>query len=151
MSANKIYFAQHGLAANKAEDPNRPLSSDGIKQTESVARQLQHSSSPVSQIFHSGKLRAAQTAEIFASVINIAEISAIKQLSPGDNVRLLAQNLTTENALYVGHLPHLNKMVSYLVCGDENAGIMQFQNSTIACLQKKASLYQLLWVLSAEQ
>lgn len=151
MSAHILYFAQHGLAVDKADNPERPLSETGIERSKIIATQLLDSATSISTIFHSGKLRALQTAEIFASVLNIQDISAIKHLSPNDNVQLLAQNLTIENALYVGHLPHLDKMVSYLVSGDENAGIIQFQNSAIACLQKTNTLYQLQWYLSPEK
>ena len=151
MSAHTLYFAQHGLAVDKTENPERPLSETGIEQSKSVAMQLLDSGVSISAIFHSGKLRALQTAEIFASALNIQNITAAEHLSPNDDVQLLSQNLTTENALYIGHLPHLNKMVSYLVSGDENAGIIQFQNSAVACLQKSSSLYQLQWVLSPEQ
>jgi len=63
--AHRVYFSQYGLATDKIENPQRPLSQAGIKQTHSVAKQLLTSSNSVSRIFHSGKLRAPQTAEIF--------------------------------------------------------------------------------------
>lgn len=103
MSAHTLYFAQHGLAVDKTDNPDRPLSEAGIAQSKSVAIQLLDSGVSISAIFHSGKLRALQTAEIFASVLNIQDIAAAKHLSPNDDVRLLAQNLTIENALYIGH------------------------------------------------
>jgi phosphohistidine phosphatase len=150
MTTHQIYFAQHGLAVNKAENPDRPLSEAGIKQTEAIAKYLQRSAIPVAQISHSGKLRALQTAQIFADELNITTVSAIDHLSPNDDVALLAQNLITDNTLYIGHLPHLEKLVSFLVTGKENPGILQFQNSAVVCLEKKETLYQLQWYLTPE-
>ena len=148
MTTNRIYFAQHGLAVDKTEDAERPLSQTGIDQTKAIAKTLQDSESPVSRIFHSGKLRAQQTAEIFAIAINISSTSVLDGLSPNDDVSLLAQNLEADNALYIGHLPHLEKLVSYLVSGDENSGVIQFQNSAVICLEKNEKHYQLRWYLT---
>ena len=108
----RIYLAQHGLAVDKAEHAERPLSQAGIDQTKAIAKTLHGSKTPTSRIFHSGKLRAQQTAEIFANVMNITSTSAVDGLSPNDDVELLAQHLNVNNALYIGHLPHLEKLVA---------------------------------------
>ncbi len=154
MTTNRVYFAQHGLAVDKTENPQRPLSQAGIKQTSAVAKQLQHSAVPITQIFHSGKLRALQTAQIFATELNITAVSTIDFLSPHDNVALLAQylqtDITTNNALYIGHLPHLEKLVAFLVTDKENPGIIQYQNSAVVCLHKTETLYQVQWYLTPE-
>lgn len=148
MSADRIFFAQHGLAVDKADDPERPLSKTGIEQTEDCARHLKKSKIPISQIFHSEKLRASQTANIVASMINVKSVSAIDHLSPNDDVTLIAKNLNISNALYVGHLPHLDKLASYLICGDSNQNIIKFQNSAILCLEKTHDRYQVRWYLT---
>jgi len=148
MTANRIYFAQHGLALSKEEDADRPLSTNGKEQTHLVANQLLAIDSPISQIFHSGKLRAKQTAEIFASVLNIRDVSAIDSLAPNDNILLIVQDLHIENALYVGHLPHLNKLVSCLICADENDQIITFKNSAIVCLEKAGESLCVKWLLT---
>ena len=150
MSADTIYFVQHGLALAKADDPERSLSDLGREQTEAIARQLHHAAIPISQIFHSGKLRALQTAEIIASAINVKSIPAIDHLSPNDSVALLAKNLNINNALYIGHLPHLEKLVSYLVTENEHLNIIKFQNSSVVCLQKSSRLYHVQWYLTPE-
>ena len=149
-TASRLYFAQHGLAADKTDNPERPLSRAGIEQTNAIAKQLQHSAIPISQIFHSGKLRAAQTAEIFASALGVSTLSIAGQLSPNDDVTLLANNLNEDNALYVGHLPHLEKLVSFLVTGKNEHNIIKFQNSAVVCLIKIDSHYQIKWALTPE-
>jgi len=150
MTANSVYFAQHGLAVDKAEDPERPLSEAGIQQTKKMAEALYNAKVPITSIFHSGKLRASQTADIFADASGISTTSMIDGLSPNDDVDLLAKNLDMNNALYVGHLPHLEKLVSILVTGNEGEGIIKFQNSAVVCLGKTDSRYQQLWYLTPE-
>ncbi len=150
MTINRLYFAQHGLALDKLANPDRPLSKAGIEQSSAVARQIQTSDITVSQIFHSGKLRARQTAEIFAEYLSVTSVTAIDKLSPNDDVRQTSQNLQTSDALYVGHLPHLEKLVAYLVTGNENDRIIKFQNSAVVCLEKSENNYQLRWYLTPE-
>ncbi len=147
---HRIYFAQHGLALDKADHPERPLSPAGAEQTEAVARILQNSKIPVAHIFHSGKLRAKQTAEILAGALKVSSLSAIEGLSPNDDVTLLAQNLNMDQALYIGHLPQLEKLVACLLIGDENAAIIRFQNSGVVCLEKEKDQYHIKWLLTPE-
>ena len=149
-NSKTIYFAQHGLAVDKSDDPERPLSEAGIQQTQSIADRLFISNTPVSRIFHSGKLRATQTAEIFASTLAVSTLSIAGQLSPNDDVTLLANNLNVDNALYVGHLPHLEKLVSFLLTGNDEHNIIKFQNSAVVCLIKIGSHYQIKWFLTPE-
>lgn len=148
MTTHRIYFAQHGLAVDKAEDPERPLSDNGVRQTKKMAEAIHLSAVQISEIFHSGKLRASQTAEIFAAALNVSTVSAIDGLSPNDDVTLLTQNLDINNALYVGHLPHLEKLVAYLVAGDEDNNIIKFQNSAVVYLEKNKDNYLLQWYLT---
>ena len=150
MSARRIYLAQHGLALDKAVDPERPLSDQGTSQTRAVAEQLQLTNINVSRIFHSGKLRARQTAEIFASALAVDDIDSTDNFSPNDDVRQTVSQLTFDDALYIGHLPHLDKLVSLLVSGDEASGVLMFQNSAVVCLEKDTSKdnYSIRWYLS---
>ena len=151
MTINRLYFAQHGLAVDKSENPERPLSETGVKQTEAIAKYLSSIAGiAVNHIFHSGKLRSSQTAEIFAGTIKPSSTSVVDGLSPNDDVTLLAQNLNFNHALYVGHLPHLEKLLTYLVTGNENGSIIKFQNSAVACLEKNDSHYQLGWYITPE-
>jgi phosphohistidine phosphatase len=147
MTAHRLYFVQHGIAVSKTDNPERPLSDDGIKQTRAIAKKLHSSNIPVSSIFHSGKLRAQQTAEIIASILNVKNAEAIEHLSPNDTVALTRQHLNVDQALYVGHLPHLEKLTSSLITGREKPEIIKFQNSAVVCLEKQNSLYHIRWYL----
>ncbi len=141
---------QHGLAVDKADDPERPLSEAGIEQTENIARALLSSDTVISRIYHSGKLRAAQTADIIARASNLDAATMIEGLSPNDEVTLLSQNLDTSGALYVGHLPHLEKLAAYLVTGSEDTTIIKFQNSGVLCLERSGGHFHVRWLLTPE-
>jgi phosphohistidine phosphatase len=158
MTEQKIYFMQHGLAVDKAEDPERPLSETGIEQTEKIAKVLRSSGTSINCIFHSGKQRAAQTAEIMAAAMDLDTTNMIEGLSPNDDITLLMKQLNSNNALYVGHLPHLEHMVSQLVAGREEPAVASFQNSAVICLatsaeanlQDRLNSWQIMWYLTPE-
>ena len=65
-----IYLVQHGLSLPKDEDRERGLSEAGIADVKRIAAVAKGYRVPVASIFHSGKKRARQTAEIFASALN---------------------------------------------------------------------------------
>jgi phosphohistidine phosphatase len=150
MKVNKVYFAQHGLAIEKTENPERPLSVMGMEQSKFIATQLATSKTNISKIFHSGKLRAAQTAEVFAESLNITTMSAVSYLSPNYDIVNTTKFLDTDSALYIGHLPHLDKLTSYLITGDKNGGLIHFQNSAVLCLDKTTPQFKIQWYLTPE-
>ena len=147
---NRVYFAQHGLAVSKEEDPNRPLSAAGIKQTTRIAEQLRVSHTLISNIYHSGKLRAQLTAEIYAAALDIPSLLISDDLLPNDDIKRIAEKLSINHALYVGHLPHLEKLTAYLVTGQEMPSVLTFKNSAVVCLENKADTYTVLWYLTPE-
>jgi len=151
MTINRLYFVQHGLAVDKAENPDRPLSASGIEQTGLMAAQLSKQQITISKIFHSGKLRASQTADIFADQLSVPENLAVDYLSPNSDISIISAVLDTDSALYVGHLPHLNILTSYLLTGDENKSLIHFQNSGVLCLESTQPDYQVAWYLVPAQ
>jgi phosphohistidine phosphatase len=62
----EVYLVQHGEAKPKEEDANRPLTSRGRREVSLVSSYVAGVGIRVVQIFHSGKLRARETAQIFA-------------------------------------------------------------------------------------
>lgn len=147
MTADRLYFAQHGLAESKADNPERPLSQKGVDQTRAIAQHLSTLNIHISGIFHSNKLRAQQTAIEFCSILNVRKIVETKYLSPNDDIALIKPELTN-NALYIGHLPHLDKLTSSLISGNEDSHIINFQNSAVACLIKNDESFTLDWYLT---
>jgi phosphohistidine phosphatase len=129
-----MYFVQHGLSVAKEIDPERPLSDDGRKNVELAATHLRKMGVAVKSVCHSGKTRARQTAEILAGQIALNGISEQSGMAPNDSAVEFAAALE-DDTMYVGHLPHVGKLVSYLVVGDEDAGVVQFVNGGVVCIE----------------
>jgi phosphohistidine phosphatase len=64
ITAMRVILVHHADAVGPEVDPQRPLSSLGQQQAQAVANQLKARGSAPSAIWHSGKLRARQTAEV---------------------------------------------------------------------------------------
>lgn len=143
-----MYFVQHGLALSKDIDPNRSLSDEGLKEVESISAYLQKIGVKVKKVYHSGKTRAEQTAQIFADHVGDGNVYELSGMSPNDDVKAFASSLNEDNTMYVGHLPHMEKLVSYLVAGDENTEVLKYSNGGVVCVEKENDGYHILWVLT---
>jgi phosphohistidine phosphatase len=133
-----LYLIQHGKSLPKDQDPDQGLSEDGTTETERIASLARDYGVRVSQIRHSVKTRARQTAEILARALkpqnDIQEISGIK---PMDDVAACAAKIDPdENVMLVGHLPFMERITSYLITGSIDQPLIKFQNSGIVCLDK---------------
>ncbi len=142
-----IYLVQHGLAVPESVDSNRPLSADGREEVERVAAHLRKAGVAVKRVCHSGKTRAKETAQILAEHLGDGNIDEVPGMNPNDNVIEFAAGLKGDNTMYVGHLPHLGKLVSYLVAGDDQAGAVKFVNGGVVCVEKDSSGYHMEWYL----
>jgi phosphohistidine phosphatase len=68
-------------------------------------------------VWHSGKLRARQTAEAFWRTCNaLADFSATRDLQPGDPPEWIRDRLRgeTRDVLIAGHYPHLPRLLTLL-------------------------------------
>jgi phosphohistidine phosphatase len=151
----KLYLIQHGEAKSEAEDPERSLTEKGKKEVTSVSKIASGLNINPSQIYHSGKLRAKQTAEIIASALKIPNLSvqATQGLNPNDDVRPWAERISKEreDLMIVGHLPFLEKLTCFLLCGDENARLILFRYGAIVCLDQKGDKgWAVRWILTPE-
>ena len=75
----KLYLAQHGEACTKDIDPERPLTDQGREDIERLAEFLARAGIEVARVIDSGKLRAAQTADLLA-----AAVAPLVELTTGD-------------------------------------------------------------------
>jgi phosphohistidine phosphatase len=142
-----IYFVQHGVAVPEEVDSNRPLSADGRREVEAVAAHLRKVGVSVKKICHSGKTRAKETAQILTGRIGDGDLYEVPGMNPNDSVTAFAAVLKEDNVLYVGHLPHLGKLVSYLVAGNEAAGAVKFVNGGVVCVEKDSTGCHIEWYL----
>ncbi|KPK30816.1 MAG: hypothetical protein AMK69_02310 [Nitrospira bacterium SG8_3] len=135
----RIYLMQHGKPVPKEEDPDRPLSDGGKGDVGRVSEFLRKSGLIVQEAFHSGKTRTRQTAEIMVSQLNPnIKAQARAGLSPLDDVKEIASQIKgADKALLIaGHLPHLGKLASLLIAGDEGVPVVSFQQGGVVCLEK---------------
>jgi phosphohistidine phosphatase len=151
----KLYLIQHGEAKSEAEDPERSLTPRGEKEVMSISKVASGLSINPLKVFHSGKLRAKQTAEIIASTLKIPDpsVQPVQGLNPNDDIRPWAERISKEreDLMLVGHLPSLEKLTSFLLCGDENARLVLFRYGAIVCLdQKEDKRWAVRWILTPE-
>ena len=62
-----IYLMRHGKPVPKTDNPEKPLSPDGRRDVEIIADFLLRHGVRFQQVYHSGKSRAKETAEIMGS------------------------------------------------------------------------------------
>jgi phosphohistidine phosphatase len=146
-----LYLIQHGKSLSKDQDPDQGLSAEGFAETERIAKLAKDAGVAVSQIRHSVKTRARQTAEIFAGALNpkqgIREVSGIKPL---DDVAAYAADIDpAEDVMLVGHLPFMERMTAFLITESIDKTVFKFQNSGIVCLEKdpEAQAWVIQWAL----
>ncbi|MBD3209801.1 phosphohistidine phosphatase SixA [Candidatus Micrarchaeota archaeon] len=133
----KLYLVQHGESKDEEEDPERPLTTNGKEMVNHVAARSEKIVD-IHRIHHSPKLRAKQTADIFASYNTHASSSEEEGLKPLDDPEIAKKMVESSegNLMLVGHLPHLNRLASLLVAGDADADIISFTNGAAVCLEK---------------
>lgn len=150
----EIYLVQHGQAESKEKHPERPLTPTGRSEAIRVADRMAELGLEVSAIWHSGKLRAKQTAEIFAVRLYPTEgVVEHESLAPNDDPALAANALAgTETAvMLVGHLPHLSRLTSLFVTGDPTREIVAFRNAGVVCLGKERRDWRVRWMITPDQ
>ena len=133
-----IYLMQHGKPVPKEKNPDKPLSDRGRDDVRKIAAFLKKAGIQVETVFHSGKTRARQTAEIISFKINPGKESQKKEgLSPLDDVKAIAEEIKhgQKDFMIVGHLPHLGKLVSFLTTGSDSRQVMSFQQGGVVCLR----------------
>lgn len=148
-----LYLVQHGEAVAKEVDPERPLSEPG---RQAVARSARFAAANcgmnLSHLHHSGKLRARQTAEIFAASLGLSEPVEIDGLAPLDDPSIWSCRLAelTDNIMLVGHLPHLARLAGALLCGGPEAAPVTFRMGGVVALAREEGRWSLHWMIAPE-
>jgi len=151
----KLYLMQHGRPVAKEENPERPLTSQGIDDVKKMAEFLEKYGVRVSRVLHSGKTRAKQTAEIIISRLNPGEEPIEQQgLSPMDDAKNIFEQINKvdeEDMMIVGHQPHLGRLISLLIVGSESVSVVAFQQGGVVCLSRDNDRHwSISWMLVPE-
>jgi phosphohistidine phosphatase len=150
----QLYLVQHGHALDKEQDPERPLSDRGRRDVEAVAGFVGRLDCQARDIWHSGKARARQTAELLQPALapegTLAESPG---LAPRDEPRPLAQQLANRSVdlALVGHLPHLTRLASILLADHEEEEVIGFQQGAVVALARDDQhVWRVQWMVTPE-
>ncbi len=145
-----LYLVRHGEAKNEKDDPERRLTEKGIDEAGKMARQAKRMYIRVSAIVHSPKVRASQTARMFAEQLRPEKgIDQSDNLLPTDDPGLWALRLAgmNEDVMLVGHLPYLSRLTSQLLTGDPDQVLIDLAPAGIVCLRREQQRWVLEWVV----
>jgi len=149
-----LYLVQHGRSLPKESDPERGLTDLGRVEVEKVASKAHRVGVRVTKVIHSGKKRALQTAEIFATYLTPGTKPMWESgLNPEDNVEVFSETLAErEDLLVVGHLPFMERLASYLVTGSQDKPVIKFRNGGIVCLEfeEGENTWVIMWAMTPE-
>ena len=149
-----FYLVRHGDAVAAVENAERPLSRTGREQVQRAARRMLERGSEVSRIYHSGILRAKQTAEILAQAFptNLA-VEPHAGLLPEDDPAVVKAELDAAECsiMLVGHLPYLKRLAALLISGDPERSVVDFLPATVLCCSKADGRWKINWILGAPE
>jgi phosphohistidine phosphatase len=114
----RLFLVHHGDAVGSEVDTRRPLSEQGREHVVRLAAEAAARGAHPAVVWHSGKLRARQTAEAFWRACNaLGEFSATRDLQPEDPPEWIRDRLRgeTRDILIAGHYPHLPRLLTLLM------------------------------------
>lgn len=138
---------RHGEALSPGKDPERGLTDNGKLRIEKLARQLHKNGVNFSQVFHSPKKRARQTAEIMTSTISPGtKLAMHNHIAPNDDPQRLISEINDwdEDTLITSHLPFVPNLMTQLTGQDAFLSNISFETGTIVCIERND---QAAWVL----
>ena len=106
----QVILVHHAHAVGPGDDARRSLSPRGHTQAEALAARASTAGCRPDTIWHSGKLRARQTAEAFLRACNpSADFRMVRGLHPGDPPEWMRDELVAEPraVMVVGHMPQI--------------------------------------------
>jgi phosphohistidine phosphatase len=161
-----LYLLRHGVAAAKDDpafesDSERPLTKKGVKKFRKAARGIERLGITPDVIFSSPLVRARQTADIVAAVLNKeSDIEEIPELAPESLPEQLTSALKNvhdkEHVMLVGHEPFLGKLAAFLVNGKNNSdSVIPLKKGGICRIEIEGlpptQPGQMHWLLTAKQ
>jgi phosphohistidine phosphatase len=146
----QLFLVHHGDAVAAEVDPRRPLSPKGRTDVERLAAEAAALGARPQVVWHSGKLRARQTAEVFWRACNaLAEFSAAKDLQPDDPPKWIRERLRKDSRdlMIAGHFPHLPRLLALLITGGEAGADFPLHGVVALVTQDEGATWRELWRL----
>ena len=145
-----ILLVHHGEAVSPALDASRPLSGRGLGDVARLADEAAARGVKPDAIWHSGKLRARQTAEAYWRACNpLSRFTAVRGLLPADPPVWIRDQLAgeTRTIVIVGHMPHMPRLLGLLVTGDPDAVDVLFPHHGCVALEADGDRWKEAWRL----
>jgi len=146
-----LFLVHHGDAVGPDVDPLRPLSLSGRVSVDRLAAEAAKRGARPVVVWHSGKLRAKQTAQEFWRACNaLAEFSVTKDLQPDDPPQWMRDRLRAEprDVLLAGHFPHLPRLLSLLVSGGEAGASFPLHGVVALVTDDEGETWREVWRMS---
>lgn len=134
-----LYLVRHAEAADKEVDPERKLTEAGQQEAERLAKLMASLQITATEIWHSPKPRAAQTAQPIANALGLTNACLVRDaLLPDDPVKPIAKFLKdiNQDVILVGHDPFLTRLASKLVCGRAGATLVDLDKPSVLHLTR---------------
>jgi phosphohistidine phosphatase len=140
----QVFLVHHADAVGPEIDPQRPLSPAGLAHAERLAADAAARALKPQIVWHSGKLRARQTAEAFWRRLNpLAVFAAQRGLQPTDPPQAIRDLLASEDqdVLLVGHFPSLPRVLALLTQNSEDPAVSFPQHGLVA-LERRGNTWK---------
>jgi len=134
-----LYLLRHGIAEDAAPgqpDADRALTEEGLAKTRTAAQGFAAALPAPNHILSSPKVRAWQTAELFAEALGLSvhEAAVLGDGGPRDVVAELGKAVLPERVMLVGHEPTLSALVE-LICFGRIVGAVEMKKAGLAMLE----------------
>lgn len=80
-------------------------------------------------------------------------IETCEGIAPNDDISIMKGKIETsvvDSILLVGHLPHLSRLASDLLTGNQEREVIHFRNAGIVCLSGENRDWQLKWMVTPD-
>jgi phosphohistidine phosphatase len=140
----RLIFLRHGLAEghfslDQDRDFERELTLDGTKRLKKMFKLYKKVQNSIDVIFTSPLVRAAQTAELFWTYYQDADLEMMADLDILDDPRHLVEYISflpTDGCYaFVGHDPHITKVVAALLALHPEHDFMTIKKGGICVLE----------------
>jgi phosphohistidine phosphatase len=150
----KVYLVRHAEAVNQQAMRDRPLSDTGRRDAEAMAQLFKRLQVSAPVIWHSGKARSKEMAEIINAVIPASQGLLLHDgLLPMDPVKRIAKLLSKyeSDLMIVGHDPFLSELAAKLITGKRRKKVLDLAKGEAVCLERDDSGdWSILWAVTPE-
>ncbi len=146
--AQMIFLVHHADAVGAAVDHLRPLSTVGREQADRVAEAARRHGAKPRAIWHSGKLRARETAHAWLRLVNpSARFTAVRGVRPDDEPETITDALAAEDGdvAIVSHMPLLPMLLHRLTSGRRDRLSASFPQHGCVALERDGERWVERW------